>query len=495
MAPSQAVMSFSLVLDDGLAGAVWDHLFADADEHGAVILAGLAETADGVRLIGRTLIIARDGIEYVPGVHGYRRLTPEFVRSAITRARDEKLGYLAVHNHGGLGSVAFSDDDRASHARGYPALLDISRGGPVGALVIARDAVAGELWLSHDRVVPLTGTHIAGPSLRRLYPNSKVAPRAIHAIYDRQTRIFGAEGQGLLRSARVGVIGAGGGGMLLVEYLARLGVGSLVVVDPDRVSLTNLPRLPGSRLADAQSPLGRVVGRLLGFKPRYKVDIAARLAREANPSIRFEGLRLDLSEPSAAAALRDVDFLFCAADTMRARLVFNALVQQYGIPGIQLGAKAMSDASTGLLTDLRSVVRHVSLARGCLWCNGLISPARLAEETLSDADRATQRYVDDPEVAAPAVITLNAVAASIAANDFLLYWTGVRGSQGGGYLAVDHRRGRFIAQDPRRDPDCPECGDGPTSRRAMGDRATLPVRANPEHRDSPTCRPASGAVA
>jgi hypothetical protein len=42
--------------------------------------------------------------------------------------------------------VGFSRVDLASHKRGYPALLDITNGEPVGALVFAQNAVAGSVW-------------------------------------------------------------------------------------------------------------------------------------------------------------------------------------------------------------------------------------------------------------------------------------------------------------------------------------------------------------
>jgi hypothetical protein len=471
-------MGWSLIMPQTLADDLWRHLFRDDDdEHGAAILAGVASGPTGPRLIARELIKARDGIDYVQGVYGYRRLTSEFVRSAIIRARDEGLAYLAVHNHGGSTAVGFSGDDRASHSRGYPALLDIARGQPVGALVLASGAVAGDLWLGPDRILALSETRLVGSTIRRLYPQPRDRNEAVGAIFDRQTRIFGAAGQELLQRARVGVLGAGGGGMLLVEYLARLGVGEMIVVDPDRVSETNVPRLPGVRAADVHGPFGRRLGRLFGIRGRRKVRLAERLAREANPAIRFTGLAMDVADPDAAATLRDVDFLFCAADTMRARLVFNALVQQYGIPGIQIGAKVTSYATTGELTDVRSVVRVVLPGVGCLWCNGLISPRGLAEESLSTDELAAQRYVDDATIAAPAVITLNAIAASLAANDFLLAYTGMATPGRAIYLTVDHRRGRFVFEVPRRDEACPECGLVSRSRLARGDGAPLPTLA------------------
>lgn len=477
MASRTSLNRWVLILPEPIADRLWSHLFRVAgDEHGGVILAGVASGNDGPRLIAREFVPAIDGVDYVAGVHGYRRLTPEFVRRAILRARDEGLAYLAVHNHGGATSVGFSSDDLASHARGYPALLDIARGQPVGALVLATDAIAGELWLSGNRRLVLGESLVIGPRIRRMFPAPPAAGRPISEIFSRQARIFGAAGQAQLARARVGILGAGGAGMLLVEYLARLGVGELIVVDPDRVSGTNLPRLPGARRSDVWGPFGRRMGRRLRIGGRLKVKLAERLAREANPAVRFAGLAADIADPDVALRLRDVDYLFCAADSMRARLVFNALVQQYGIPGVQVGAKVTSDRSSGELADVRSVVRPVRPGFGCLWCNGLISPAQLAEETLSADERAAQRYVDDPTIAAPAVITLNAVGASLAANDFLFAYTGAGGAGLGAYLTIDHRRDRFTLEEPRRDPDCPECGSGTTSRLARGDAVVLPTK-------------------
>lgn len=435
----------------------------------------MATDGDGHRLIAREVIRAQDGLDYIEGVYGYRRLTPEFVRAAIIRARDLGLAYLAVHCHGGSYAVGFSDDDRASQARGYPALLDIARGQPVGALVAATSAVAGALWLPGGSVLDLAETRVVGSRIRRLFPTPVEMPTSVADIYDRQTRIFGTDGQALLAQARVAILGAGGAGMLLVEYLARLGVGEMVIVDPDRVDATNLPRLPSATARDAYGPLGRRLGALLGLRGRPKVDVARRLAREAKPAIKVFAHRGDATEPAIAERLRSVDYLFCAADSMRARLLFNALVHQYGIPGVQVGAKVTSVA--GKLTDVRSVVRFVTPDAGCLWCNGLISPKALAEESLTDAQRTAQRYVDDPAITAPSVITLNAVAASLAANDFLLRYTGAEVEPNTGYITVDFARARFVRETPRRDADCPECGPGSSSRFGRADSATLPVRA------------------
>ncbi|MFP3415922.1 ThiF family adenylyltransferase, partial [Bacillus sp. SIMBA_074] len=68
--------------------------------------------------------------------------------------------------------------------------------------------------------------------------------------YDRQARIFGDRGQAILASSKVAVVGLGGIGSLIGEYLARLGVGELLYIDPDRLDPTNLPRVVGARRSD-----------------------------------------------------------------------------------------------------------------------------------------------------------------------------------------------------------------------------------------------------
>lgn len=236
MAADKMSPPWSLHLAPGMAEDLMDHLFpGDRDEHGAVVGVLVVETPRGVRLLGRRLWLAQDGLDYVDGIRGYRMLTPEFVRDRILDCEREGLGYLAIHCHGGTNSVGFSGDDMASHERGYPALLDILGGRlPVGALVFARNAVAGDIWLPDGRRIELDHARLLGSSIRELRA-APTAPAVADPTFDRQSRLFGDRGQAILRGQKVGVIGAGGAGSLVVEYLARLGVGHLVVADPQRV--------------------------------------------------------------------------------------------------------------------------------------------------------------------------------------------------------------------------------------------------------------------
>jgi len=458
------------------------HLFpGDRDEHGAVITAGMVDTPRGVRLLARNLVLAEDGVDYVPGTRGYRMLTAGFVTENILRCASERLVYLAVHCHGGRDSVGFSGDDFASHERGYPALLDIADGLPVGALVFASNAIAGDIWLPGGKRVELEGARVVARPQRLLYPSPR---RHVGGdpTYDRQARLFGDRGQAILRTQKVGVIGAGGAGSLIIEYLARLGVGHIVVVDPDRIEVSNLPRVVGSTLRDALSWLTapnrpRAIRSWGERLARHKTKIAARMARQANRRIVIERIEGDVAADAIAERFIDCDFLFLAADSMRSRLVFNALVHQYLIPGAQVGAKVSVDKATGEVLEVFSVYRPVLPDSGCLWCNGLIPPSRLQEEALSETERREQKYVEDANVRAPSVITLNAVACAHAVDDYLFSVTGLlEPGTSNAYRRFLPRETNFMLDEPRKDPACTECGRGPKGRLAMGSSLRLPTR-------------------
>jgi molybdopterin/thiamine biosynthesis adenylyltransferase len=461
---------------------LYQHLFpGDDDEHGAVLAAGVVRTRRGVRLVVRHVFLARDGVDFVPGTRGYRMLTAEFVNKKIRFCRDEGLAYLAVHNHGGHSSVGFSSDDNASHERGYPALLDIGRGVPVGALVFATGAVAGDLWTSDRSRRALDHMVIVGGTIRRLYDRPRSEAASVDPRFDRQARLFGEAGQRLLAGQKVGIIGAGGVGMILVSLLARLGVGRLVVVDPDRIDITNLPRLPEARRLDALTVLTdprrpswlQRIGRRFATR---KVDLARRVARRAQSNIQVDTIAGDVIDANVAARLRDCDVLLLAADTQQARAVFNALVHQYLIPGWQIGSKIEVRKADGEVGDVFSVVRPVRPDTGCLWCNEVINPARLAEEALDDQQRAAQRYVDEDEVVAPSVVTINGIGATQAVDDVMLAVTGLGDPDDGAYRYDFVREHKTKRVTPRRDPDCIECGAGDRSRLARGDSRSLPCR-------------------
>jgi hypothetical protein len=355
-------------------------------------------------------------------------------------------------------------------------------GRPVMALVLTQTAAAGNIWTA-DGVSSLSHLIVVGSRVTTLTPDTQKGKTVSSNIYDRHARLFGDAGQEILGNLKVVIIGLGGGGSLLNEWLSRLGVGHIVGIDHDKAEPSNLPRIVGASYRDAMTwltlspiPLLQRLGIILSS---YKVNIAKRVARRANPKMKYEAIPGDVSDEQIALRARDADFVFLATDTIKSRNVFNALVHQYLIPGAQIGAKVTADKRTKEVVEIftagRMVMPHAG--GGCLQCNGLIPSVRLQKELLSEEERKAGNYIENEFIQEPSVITLNVLSASQVVNDFLLMFTGLYQQD----MPLKHvmsyvlSRERALA-DFLTNSDCTHCSDSPHSRFAKGDGMRLPCR-------------------
>lgn len=474
-------MNISLRITEGDYRQLHDHLFpGDNDEHGAVLGVGMVETDRGKRLLVRKVFKAKDGIDYVLGDKGYRKLTARFITECLVYCEEEQLGYVAVHCHGGRGRVAFSSTDMDSHERGYPALLSNLGGMPVGALVFAVDAVAGDIWLDSGERYELKDLTVVGNLPHILHDGRMVKKDELNPIFDRQIRMLGEDGQRILKEQKVAVIGAGGVGAMVVEQLSRMGVGEIVVIDDDRVESTNLNRLIGSTPSDIMPWIYRtipILSRLWPIKPRLKVDIAKRHAARFGTDSRVIAVPLSITEPAAIKYLMDCDYIFLAADTAQARLVYNALVHQYFISGVQMGVKIQTDKSSGDVVDISAWIRRTNPGEGCLWCNQLISSGRLQEESLSVEQKRRQQYVvDESGVHAPSIIMLNGIVASHGVDSYIERLIGLSRTEGLNWLWYKPLDEEWELVKPVSGREnCSECSVK-GRRFAMGAAVSLPVK-------------------
>ena len=120
--------------------------------------------------------------------------------------------------------------------------------------------------------------------------------------YSRQTILpeVGAAGQARLRDASVLVIGAGGLGSPVLQYLCAAGVGRLVIVDHDRVEESNLHRQPIYRMVDIGA---------------FKAEAARAALQSANPHVRVEPVCDRLTPANVAGLVASSDLVVDAADS------------------------------------------------------------------------------------------------------------------------------------------------------------------------------------
>ncbi len=144
---------------------------------------------------------------------------------------------------------------------------------------------------------------------------------------------IGETGQRKLKSARVLVIGLGGLGSPSTLYLAAAGVGTIGIVDDDKVALTNLQR----QVLHAEAAIGH-----------SKVDSAARRLADLNPEIVVRGIEERFDAASGARIAEGYDLIVDGTDNFPTRYAINDVCLSRGIPYVY-GAVSELEGQTAVL--------------------------------------------------------------------------------------------------------------------------------------------------
>lgn len=134
--------------------------------------------------------------------------------------------------------------------------------------------------------------------------------------YSRNIPAILAEEQAVLARKRVLVVGCGGLGGYLIEYLARMGVGEITAVDADVFEPSNLNR----QLLSTQALLGTA-----------KAQAAQARVRAVNPAVTVFAVEAFLDEGNADELVRGQDLVLDALDNAPARLVLEDACARQGV--------------------------------------------------------------------------------------------------------------------------------------------------------------------
>ena len=177
--------------------------------------------------------------------------------------------------------------------------------------------------------------------------------------YSRTELLIGLEGMERLRGASVLVFGVGGVGSHCIEALARSGIGHLILVDNDTVSLTNINR--------QSIALHSTVG-------QYKTKVMKEKIRDIDPAIRVDTYETFVLPDNVETVFREQpDYVIDAIDTVTAKLAVIEYAQERGIPVISsmgTGNKLhpelfeITDISKTSVCPLCRVMRRELKARG-----------------------------------------------------------------------------------------------------------------------------------
>ena len=220
-----------------------------------------------------------------------------------------------------------------------------------------------------------------------------------------------------LHDARVVIIGVGGLGSPAAMALADAGVGTIGLVDPDRVEPSNLHRQP-------------LYGD--GDDGRLKVDAAAEHLRARHPRLHIEAAAVRFAA-GAATLLADFDLVVDGTDSVGAKFAVNDAAVAAGIPLCHAGA-------IGWQAQLLTILPGTTACYRCLF-----------EEPPPPDDVPS---CQEAGVLGPAVV----LAGSLQAAEAVRLLGGMSPLFADRLLVIDTRSGAWRRIAVTRRPGCPACG-------------------------------------
>ncbi|WP_375779178.1 ThiF family adenylyltransferase [Bradyrhizobium sp. ma5] len=423
-------------------------LLASAPLESCGVAYSVHDPQTGTWLVDEVEAVAASAYEHRDEVSA--TLRPAFIVEVANRARAQGRSVVLVHTHPfEQGHPRFSAVDDG----GEVALADyLRRRSPAGEHLAL---VLGQAGCRARRIGTSQEVPVWEVGERLVLLSSNGSTEGSEVRYDRQVRAFGADGQRAISSLKVGVVGLGGTGSVLVQQLARLGVRDFVLIDPDVVETTNLNRLAGAGPAD--------VG-------MTKIAVAEREILLCSPTTRVRGLRADVVDANVAAELVGLNFVFLCTDSHASRAVVCHIAYQYLVPTIDMGTSIT--VRDGAVTHITGRVQMLAPELPCLTCTAALDGNQIRREMMSPEHRASDPYLVGAHEPQPAVMSINATAASLAATMFMAAVTSMPGQAR--FQLYDGVRGTVRPTQARRVEDCIVC-----SRRgalAKGLSWVLPVR-------------------
>jgi len=233
--------------------------------------------------------------------------------------------------------------------------------------------------------------------------------------YARQIMLkgFGQQGQEKLKKARVFIAGAGGLGSSSATYLAAAGIGTLRIVDHDRVELSNLNR----QVLHWPADIGQT-----------KVGSAQSKLKQLNPQVKIEAIEEKITQANVSRLVEGCDLIVDAMDNLPTRYLLNKVAIERNIPFFH-------GAVYGFEGRAMTVVPGKSACLRCVYRGAI------------------------PEETFPVIGVTPAVIGCIQATEVIKYLVGMGQLLADRLLVYDGLNMKFTEFKIKKDPDCPHCGE------------------------------------
>ena len=350
-------------------------------------------------------------------LHVNASFNPSFTFRALDLALEERAGLAFMHSHPSDGWQPMSPPDVAAERETASTAQTAKL--PLVGLTIGTDGYWSARFWEKEKTIErywCRKVRVVGKESYRLYYNDHIAPpRGRRNVQRRTFDTWGEKHQNNLARLKVGVVGLGSVGGIVAEAMARIGIGEIVLIDPDRIKEHNLDRLIYGKTRSLgvygrflsslfiQSLRGKMRGiskyklmaKFIKFLygkvsdiGKYKVSVASIFIEEHATANKFKVTALPLTIQNQAAydVALDCDFLFSCVDRPVARDVLNFIALSNLIPVVDGGVAVDITPDGGFLAHWRSQL--VTPYHQCMRCS--------EQYTTSDVTLELDGSLDDP---------------------------------------------------------------------------------------------------
>ncbi len=340
--------AITLTMTDRQHKMLKEHLFpGDGFESVALLLCGRARGIQGAEVqrlvVHRVVVIPHaDCPVRTPSRVTWR--THPYLLDLLTETATKRMAIVKIHSHP-TGYETFSstddDSDRELFERVFP-FLDTSESH--GSAIMLPDGRTFGRWFN-DQLIATPFAHVGkiGDDIE-IWPSAR-PPEGDQAGHLRTLQVFGEATFAMMRRLRVAVIGCSGTGSIVIEQLARLGVGHLILVDPDLIEHKNLNRILNATAEDAALR-------------RPKVEVMARAIARMGLGTTVDIYQANLLTPPVVRAVSTADILFGCMDGVEGRNALNRIAVAYTQPYFDVGVRLDADGNGGI-EDIWGTVHYV----------------------------------------------------------------------------------------------------------------------------------------
>lgn len=385
------------------------HLFpGDGKEAVAVALCGRHEKK------GLSILLTHK-IELIPHnectrAEDYIHWKTERIIPLIEFAEKHNMAIMKIHSHP-QGYSKFSEIDDNSDIELFKSIFGWCdyNGVHGSAVMIPSGYMFGRVFTRNLKHFPLNKISVAGDLIHFWNESNQ---KIIDGFSLRTVQAFGEGTYSKLKAMKVGVVGCSGTGSPTIEQLVRLGVGRLVIIDPDKVEKKNLNRILNTTMHDALTGRSKVETLTTAIK---KIGLGTKVKM-------FAANLYDCIE--ALYELITCDVIFGCVDSVDGRHLLSQLTNLYLIPYFDVGVRLDADGKGGIENIIASV-HYIQPGSSTLLSRRLYTAERLFDDGLLRQDptefakREKIGYVHNANVDRPAVISINMQISSMAVIELL----------------------------------------------------------------------------